>query len=693
MDRRGCLALAAAGAVLLLGAASATATAHYAGYGENDVSNEASHPFDFGDFDTDNLPGNGFRYEQANQWDLVLDGYAVPDDLHHVDANVVLSDVLENLGRVHKPLLFPGTVDYNAWWGWWQDKGSGAWAQEMGQGGSALAGEPDDVIDDGADNHTADVHYSGAAENCPPDEPTCWQTTGTWDEWILRGSGLSDWALAQSPPPSDPPTTNYNDQMKLFIDPGTTARTLDVATGHPEDQRGPSRPGYAVLSDADPRWSVPDANCEAGGYEDDRGDQSAGESWQCVAGVTTDRSLLVTTRVQVAVNAPLQSGASEARNLLDAFAQDTDVYSTVAPGVSELYRTAVWDPDDREETPVLEEFDAYPDEGPKEVLLEAYTENLPTVYGAATDVVAQAIQPTEPFRGFARDHTVDPPWPHEPNHPDDDLPGAVRGSNPADYNGNLGADEDDDGQTTYYEPNDQSWQGYYEAEHLWADFFQWYTPLPNLLVGGGFGTNVYGVGSPDDQNTHIPGLLVPYARGGTWADQNRDTWIGSAHPLHAYQNGTVDDPNAYGSDEFRYLCSGEAELEATFYPALEPRRDVNDDGKTNIKDRPWGTTTPPLGVYAWDSFGSTAGGILQDVQDGQLDRHVQHGPITIGMGCSGRSAGTYFPGNAILFPAGTVEYPVVMEGTADMIIERTDRVNPGTFNETLTDVDVVNSWT
>lgn len=707
MHRRSLIAVVGAVAVLALGTGMAAANGHYAGLDENDVSNEPSQPTDRNGFSTAGaVSGNGFGDTSTNEWDLVLDGYAVSDDNYPVDPNTVLSAVLANADESHHQVIYPGTVDYNAWWGWWKDKGSGLWAQETA---SPTAGGPDDKIDDGSDNHKSDVHFSNAAQGCPPDDPTCWQETGSWDEWILRGRGLSKWASKRSADPDDPQILEYNDQMKLFIDPGTTARTLEVALGHPEEQPGPDRPGYAVLSDTNPSAKVVDANCEAGGYEDTRGDKSAGAAWQCVAGVTTDRSLLITTEVRTAVDAPLagQGSPEGARVISEARAVDTDVYTALSPTVDELYRTAVWDPDDEEETPVVEGSFLFPDEGPKEYVQQTYTHRFADVYAAGAAFVEEVTNPTDPARGSVEARTVDPSWPHEPNHPGDSFPGAKRGDNPADYNGNLGRDEDGDGQRTFYEPNDQSWQGYQEKEHLWADFFQYYTPLPNILLGGGFGFSAQNAASPDEQNTHVPGFLVPFARAGTWLDSSEDTWIGNAHPVEAYQDGTVDDPNAYGSDELRFVCSGAGSLSATFYPALPPRGDVNEDGEVGIEDRPWGTTSPPRGVFLYDSFGGgLTGGLLGDVvgdtpvtddSGGRLSQHIQYGPISIGMGCSGRSTGTWFPGDAILMPSGSSTYPIVMKGKAELKDSGAERIGRGVQTaigqETVTDVDVVNSWT
>jgi hypothetical protein len=713
-------AIAIVGGILLLLSAVGTASAtHYAGTDDNDVSHEPSTVPDFGEPVEGAGPANGFgdlpSDPATDRQDLVLNGFAGQPINTGADHNSILRTLL---GEDAENVILPGLVDFEAYWGWWNDKGSGAYFQEPG---TAVAGPPGGEIDDGADDHANDTHFDDAADECGTTSPNCWQTTGSWDEFIWRGpnSQLAQGNVQFQAPvdTGEGPITNVTgDELYQFVHPGTQGNWVQHAL---QEDTGNPLPGYGIISEGADDEQAFDNRCL---WE--------GQVWDCDNGrfgVTYDRSLLITTKVRVAAN-PVDTNDALKKDFThpDTTAVDTDIYTAPGP-VGTLYRTAVWDPGDQQDSPT----DVANEEGPKDTAKVVYSDTIPSTLNAISDLQDEALRPVETEIGTVDDTAGapfvplqpgtgtgiqgGPPEVHEPHRQADQFPGAEV-NNGAEYNPAANGE--------YYVPT-QDWTDYQKAEHLWADVNTDYGYVTPALVSsspGAPGVNLDAIGGDrSKQDTHGPGFLSIFARVGTWLDVDGDTFIGdldragrSTTSEHPYANGTVEDPNDYTdhpgnpettANEWRGTCR--ANVEVTLRPLGTPTNGAGEHA--------WGSTQPPAGVYRYPQFGlingpgqpatdvtgdvEVAGAtLLDDPDDERFSRYTQYGPITFSIGgdCDQPKAGQFFPSEFLFFPSGSADFPVKVTGTVSLL-ENSDRTpRRGTHDltqETVVDVDRIYQWT
>ncbi len=605
---------------------------HELGPSTHDVRDEPNHVDD----------ANGFPHTsfQPSTETLVLDSYYVWNaGLVDADPNTPLNALVHGTDvDSHEDVILPGRGYFKAWWGWWQDTGSGGHLQEQG-----LPGEPDGRIDD--------AH----------DDTSTWTDPrhGAWDEFVWRGE--NPWA-GQHGHESHP-----DDTMVLFIQPGTHRAgdpLTTLETGADEDDQADAH--YDDDTARNPYSQYPVANDVAWvggqGYEH----------------TFVDQSLLVTTTATTAVNPePLGDGRYDTSV---ALALDVDTYTTLHPTAAELYRTAVWDPNDKEHGAA----DAVHEEGPKEDARWAYNGGAEAAVENATqpvvDTVEAAVQPfqdgTRALQGAA-DDTVAPPYRHEPNHPDDDYDADGDGTPEATHDPSTSYGGLDD---AYYEPGpDQSYTGYAAEEHLWLDAQPGYgTPLYLVIFPFPFNLNVRPGGSA------APGFLYVTAHAGTWYDEDGDTWVGTQDDT-PYDEGLVDDPNDYGSAEWRGQCN--ADVSATLTPGT-PDGSWGETGVYVVHDP--GAGYNPYDDAAADITGDTP---LWEDQDGEhLSRLVTHGPIEMGtQWCNpNKDPGFHYGDRFLLFPTGTATYPVTVTTTAHVDEVPNTRPDGDTLlDETVVDVDTV----
>jgi hypothetical protein len=599
------------------------------------------------------------------------------------DVNNLLRAVVASAGApVEAPdRIYPGDGSFQAYWGWWQDRVSRSWI-----GAKTVGGAPDGRIDDAHD-----------ARNQWDDDPRM----GAWDEFAWRGSNpwADDHPLA-SIPNVDPPVAAYDDDLQMFVQPGTH---------HPREGNG-----LGLVTGAD-EARVADAR-----FEDDTGVSPYSppgvrqkQTWDGAQGYDftfTDQSLLMATEVTAAANpTPLGRDRYDVDGALRA---DVDRYAAVAPALETLYRTAVWDPGDEVDGPADA---AVGDRGVKGFLRG----NDPATEGEtlARDLALQATYPLAPATGAADDAAGKAPARHEPNDPRDAYPGASHDPATA-YNGLS--------QGPYYEPGSgQTYDRYRERDRPWLDAQAGYGgPAYLVLLPFPFNFNAHpapNLDSPvaqDGEPTHAPGFLYVTAQFGLWWDENDDSWVGRlddpgrpTRPGDPYRSGEVDDPNDYadtptnaeaessrqGVGEFRPICKEGASLEGTLRPGTP--------------DGSWG----PTGVYVvqdeqepgynpWDDAAADVTGDTpqwEDEDDERFSRHVAEGPIDFSFKFCSKDRG--WSGNKmVFFPAGTAGYTVTMEVTATLETRSTaDGPEPFTARPdsaripagtTVTDVDVVHDW-
>lgn len=709
--------------------------AHYAGLTADDVSNEPD------SIDTQAAPnvGNGFgeiddAQERENEWNLVLDSRAIPTGLL-ANPNQVEDRVQTLVGGDSGsagPFIYPGLTLHEARWGWWMDKGGGAYFQEAGSvGDSTFDSGPNQVIDDGDDNHTEDVTYAEWQQNpqaCPAGDQTCWQATGSWDEFVHRGDN------AQAPGPDssgnltyanpsntgDSPTIQKfpNDTMYGFVQPGTHASWFSTTTGR-EDSSNPVRtPGYGLLHNAAD---------DAKRYEWPMSE--AGSTWVGADFYTVDSSLVMSTQVIASAN-PLDLGDTVkdwGAEVTDA--TDIDTYTSVSPELETVYRTAVWDPGNREDSPT----DAVNEEGLKEEVKTHYSETYPETFETLQrDIVNPAIEQSRPVLGYTSDVTFGGVAEHEPNtgpadfedEPTNEVDGdqfkyADYGSG-AEYTPALFRD---DGR--YYEPT-QDWSEYADEEHAWVDAKNKIGVHLVIATGNWEGRPGMNAAHPTDsgeQNTAAPGVISTFTRAGSWYDINGDTWVGDidddgacsteedpyCEGFRGYEGLPFqDDPNDYSNHagnsavaepEWRGVCN--AEVTQVLKPVGTP---TNTEG-----EHAWGTTVPPVGVYKYPIGGNEGTGIvadttgdnavLDDNDDEQLSRYVQYGPVEMPMGpdATNCKAGQWFNGAKLILPTGSTTYPIKVVTKVDIKDNRLAKPD-GTRSlaedptEVTTDVDIINSW-
>jgi hypothetical protein len=634
------------------------------------------------------LPSNGFGSASPGSWDLVLNHRVENDALNLAEFNAIYREALEvssDDGANAERFIFPGAADSDLYWGWFNDKGSDGYMREAGQG----SGSPDGVIDDGDDDGTDDVQFGDAAqaaEECGRRGPTCWQATGSWDEFVWRGPNehVATGNLTHIPNANNDPSIESfaDDVAHAFVQPGTHSSYFksvrcETCANYPYPP-----PGYGIISEGNDAARAPDFQYNW-----------LGQSWSGPLFIPDDTSLLITTEVTAAANTSKTTG--QLRDPGSADAVDVDVYSSIGAGET-LYRTAVWDPGDQQDSPL----DAVYEEGPKDEIKSIYSNDVPETWQQISETVNELLQPTEPAQGAADDATgMYAPYKHEPAHPADGQGfGAADYNQGADYNGQLSEGD-------YYANPTQDWSGYANSENLWVDVENRYN-LYALVLQGAFGNKFgYNTASPttqDDQQTQGPGILSHFTRVGTWYDTNGDTWIGNINETgrcssyeDPYCEGTSDQPQDYSSNpqardgnnyEFRGTC--DAEVKVTFTPLGTP---TNGDGEPA-----WGTTTPPTGVYRYPVFNEAAFIDGADTPQRIQERYVQYGAQEYVVPCDDDSeaSGQYFPSEGLLFPTGSIDYPIKMEVTGELTTDIKDRTDStrNLKSQTVTDTDIINHW-
>jgi hypothetical protein len=697
------LASAAPGA---LGESEAVFPPKETGVGHGDVDDEPSTQADRG------TPGNHFPNMafEPGQPSLVLDAYYLYEAFPALDVDI--NNMIQELGErtgfaTDEQHMYLGFGTFEAWWGWWMDRGEGARMRDAdNQGASNLPGasaEQNGAIEDA---HDDDSRWDGDRQN------------GAWDEFVWRGDNpwAADHPLERFNVDEGPMKSHPQDKMKLFWDPGT----------HAQNARQPPIPtnqnsGYYLRNDRDAK-DVPDMtftdNTDQAPYAAPGNAQDGG--WDLENRRTTgtdDDGMLVTSKITVTVTPKSKSGAAFDR--LSGEAYDVDVYTAVRPEVERLYRTAVWDPHDQEDTAT----DTVHEEGPKQLVHDQFTELWLTADDTAIDVADAGLQPAGPAAGAADDAAGKKAWRHEPNRPADEygvnFGGASHG--PQTTYGMLSGSSDD-----YYEPEGQTYEGYKSGEQAWLDTQAgWGIPL-YLFNFNMFGTlnlrtvqSAGGLAGGDDPGGSPPGILGVSAHFGTWFDASKDTWVGDVDedgrwssesdpyngglgdpgdgPDDPFYQARGDDPNDYRDTpertkrdpqksepaEWRPLCEGSS-VQATLVP------------RTNGQQ--WGTA----GVYVvhdsadrgnpYDDVVTDALGVAGDEGE-QLSRYVRSGPIDVTLECRDADTGLWFGDKWIVSPAGTADYPIEVRTTATVGSDRIQE-HGGSANlngDQVLDVDVLGS--
>lgn len=691
---------------------------HQSGEGNNDVADEIAqnHPLDRGP----SVPGNGFGkapFDVAGEPKLVLESfYEWSSGQVDFDINNILRETMAAAGDPggHDDYLYPGLGFFNAYWGWWIDKGNGHQLREAGAGSE----NPNDAIDDAHDN------TDRWAED---------PNHGQWDEFLWRGK--NPWAgdhpfSSQSAP--DSTVDRYpGDEMFVFFSPGTKYSGVSYFS---DFEKTVPRPGI-LMNDKDhprvPEWGFSDRT-DYGAYALEAGPSGVPQfgGWVSQNGfwhAQYDDSLLMASQAITAVN-PTPSGGNTYEVLQDedsATATDVDVFAAVHPTVEDAYRTAVWNPDQdySNDGNAGEEESVTGDGGPRQIAKDQFTTTAGTLSDQIDDIVNEATAPLGPTQGVA-DDTVFNPQTHEPNHPDDDF-NTHASHDPATAYGGVAAD-------SYYRPGGQAWDpdspnagtqtydGYASQENLYLDmrpglgppvFTPAITFFPNLNVHPG--TNVAGdAGDQSDDDTAGPQFLYFHGNFGTWLDHTGDTFVGDLTEqgrdtslAKPYDDGNVDDPNDY-DDNPNEGVDDDSDFE---WDGVGTSGTVTLTLTPNTEDGSWGEA----GVYVYsdsqggfnpydDTVADVTGGVLFSDQDsfdgsqGRLSRHVLEGPIHLDARANapGDGDGQFVGNQYLILPQGTVSYSIQVETTAtvETPIQRSDgtQIDAGT---TVVDVDKVDAWT
>jgi hypothetical protein len=717
MDRRPLVVL-----VLVAGLAAAAVPAaathqqvkvppRWSGMGNTDVTDEPSTEAD------QVAPTNGFDgKDYPDVWFDDPDGEQILDSFYEynaaqvdVDVNKLLRTLASQTGQVdHEKHMLFGFGLFQAWWGWWQDRGEGHLLHEQGLGTDEADGAIDDAHDD------ADTW---------DDDPQ----NGAWDEFVWRGT--NPWADDH---PRMPHERKPGDRMLMFLQPGTIKPHVQQT---PVPTRSDS--AYVLRNDADDP-ETPDVRYEDrtsnGAYTQRPVPQWGG--WVTENGYPVgnmDRGYLVTAKVWTSVNPTSVPGGFD-RDSGDAV--DLDVYTALHPSVETAYRATVWDPGDEQQGPVR---DAVDDEGPKQEAKDRFTALWTGGETAAMDLASEAVDPAAPAAGAADDAAGRHPRTHEPNHPDDAY--GLQGG-PTDW-----ATHDPDtaygglGGSSYYRPGGEAWDP--SSPNAGTQTYDGYTEeRPWLDIQAGFGVPVYGFAltmmgsgnvfpapnadaplSQGEQGAASPGLLTFAGHFGLWHDASGDTWVGDlgepgrwTSPDDPYNDGLgnptaipdepiyqdrANDPNDYGDTaeataataskslpfEWRPLCQ-DAQVTVTVEP-------MTDDGRWGaagvyvIQDR--GGQHNPYDDVVSDTAGDGPWG--QDGDGERLSRHVLEGPIDLNMRCQDPKRGEWFSDDQILLPAGSATYEIRATAQGKVLGEkltRTDNVDVG--GTVIRDVDVVPSW-
>ncbi len=662
------LTLLAGVALLTALVPGAVAQTNTLGIGENDLRDEPNHPLDNVGHDTlDNGVGPNEDFPNAP---LILEG------VYQVSGGVITEDINNVMNRAqhgddyssYDSYIYPGLGWFEAYWGWWNDLGSGGSYQEdqvTADDGAlpdvSIGGSPNGAIDDAGDDDVED-----------------------WDEFVWRGNNpfASNFGYDSYP----------GDELYAFIQPGSHAVAnawLPNAT-HPMDTRADEA--------GDPDFSFDDRTDSGGGWINANGFET----------IHHDSSLLITTTVTVSAN---PSSLGDGYDPHSGDRVDVDVYSTVDPAVESLYRTAVWDPGNQESSPT----DAVHEEGVKGFMKTTYTETVEEVGKQASEALTDAYKPVddgrEPVQGQA-DDAVFGPFKHEPNTAQDIYPAANHDP------------ETSYGGEPYYNPGDDQTYDYATEDHLWADAkATWGTPFYAVVLWAPFGWNA-DASMPGDaeHRSQSPGFLQMEANFGSWFDRNGDTWVGTANDPYQFANGdfseqtsddpyghgVVDDPNQYYdanpeyTDEPEWYGTCNGEWKVTLTPNT-PGEKWGDTGVYLVQSRTDGANTwngdPTYDIIA-DTVGDTkvetpAGNVTLKDENGQLSLYRTEGPITLYTYCNDASgqAGVWFANDQILFPTGNLDYEVIIESTFTAEDSVTHRHGPDVgqplSDETVVDVDIL----
>jgi hypothetical protein len=692
---------------------------HQTGEGNNDVEDEIANPHP-----QDRIaPTNGFDRAPFDAPGLILEAFYETNYWQFdVDYNNVLRELVEGSGTgTWSDVIYPGLGYFNAWWGWWEDKGSGHQANDQDLGDAAgVAGSDtkNDAIDDAHDNRD---RWDGDPNH------------GEWEEFLWRGDNQFA--------PDHPFTTNPDrepggqvqfpgDSMKLFFSPGS--QYTAPFFGDFEDA-GPifgPRPGILLDEKDNPRepeWSYSDRT-SYGAYALEAGPSGVPQfgGWVSENGwmhFQYDTSLVMSAKAVSSVNPDPATTPGLFDPLDSANATDVDVYTALHPALEDAYRTTVWDPGDRQSN-VGEETLGW-DEGIKQAAKEEFSERSTNIYSTTSSTWNQLVAPASEGQGNADDNAGFRPQAHEPNHPDDDYNGHATHDSATAYGG---VD-----QSSYYRPGGQDWDpsnpnagtqtynGYDGDEQLWFDMQAGFGQ-PLLLIAlslegnGNFHTAPNTDGEASDQgddNTALPSMMWFTGNLGTWLDHTDDTFVGdldeegrSTSSQAPFNDGNVDDPNDYGDNPnsgtddatpFEWSGVDSATVDITVKP-------MTDDGR-------WGTT----GVYVYSDSGGQfnpyddvvadiTGGVLFSDQDnydgsnGRFSRHVQEGPIQLSASFNSQdgaqgATGSWTGDEYLVLPTGSANYDIRLETTATLrsdIPVQGGRTIPA--DTTIQDVDVVNSW-
>lgn len=693
---------------------------HQTGEGNNDVEDElgGGHPKDRVE------PTNGFPATPFDEPKLVLEAFYETNYWQvDVDYNNVFRELVAQSGTATwQDVIYPGLGYFNAWWGWWWDKGGGHQLNDADLGpasGAGTSAQPNHAIDD--------AH----------DDPDNWDgdpNHGSWDEFLWRGDNkfAPEHPFAKKSIYNPVGQSRFpGDSMKLFFSPGSKYTAPFFGDF---DDAGPTtapRPGLLLDEKDDPRepeWSYSDRT-SYGAYAVGAGPSGVPQfgGWVSENGwmhFQYDTSLLMSARATSSVNPEPAGGGLFHPHDKGTTATDVDVYAAAHPQIEDLYRTAVWDPGDEEDSPGDETIHE-DGEGIKQRLKEEFTTRSTTLYAEVDSAYNELVAPVREAQGAADDNAGFRPRAHEPNSHGDDFNGHATFDPDTAYGG-VNAE-------TYYRPGGKAWdpsspntgtQTYegYAKENLWLDMQAGFgapvlTPL--FSVEGNYNLhpapNTGGdAGNQADDSTAAPSLMWFTGNLGLWHDYTGDTFVGdlseaarSVSPEHPYNQGNVDDPNDYGDN-----------INTQRDDASPPEWEGVDSATVSMTVEPltpnkrWGTT----GVYVYsdaqgqfnpydDVVADTTGGVVFsdddnfDGSDGQFSRHVQKGEIDLAASFNSQdgaqgATGSWVGDQYLLLPEGSSSYAIKLTTKAKirkkLVLDDGRVLDPGT---TIKDVDVIESWT
>lgn len=699
----------------LAGAASAQNTPNPdtgdLGFGSEDVRDEPNHPFDDNGF-PESHPGDFWSPKGPNH--LILESYYI-DTAAGAFNNYLNQLVYGNNYDQYQSVIIPGSARFPAYWGWWNDIGSGGDLRNHSATNTApLTGDGDGAIQDNSDD-------------CRKDD---------WDEFVWRGTNNC------ANEAGNPYSSYGDDSLWVFAQPGTWDGNVNGAVAILDSDDDKNRQADFRLEDetggGDGPWGMPNG----------------------FGRIAYDQSLLMTTRITTAANPPEANQGAESFKPFSTktTAVDVDIYSALNAEIEDAYRTTVWDPpqnygdgDDEENA-----FSTVHEQGPKQYAKEEALATVASVTEPALGTYWSTLNSTQRQRGVAENTIGKRPDKHEPNTPldeyglkDTDGDGTNETFKLATYDeasyGGL------DGQ--YYEPGPKrDYKEYEEGAHTWLDAQQeWSVPVWGGLLMGinsyNFHPSAKGIQSQNQnqQNTQAPGLLHQRLFVGLWHDKNQDHWVGGVEnkeydpneePIgrqssllipyerwydvskgpqsqnDPYADGTDSDPNNYwNTTEWTGIDgSGNVNISITLVPD-NPQQRWGDAGVYFLTGA-FNPYSPAVSDALGDApdpvmeplrnnpeVGGLASYALPDDEHGRLSNYRTHGPITMNVthvtavGHSGHFRTT----DAILFPTGSLDYrvksTVTLENRDTNMKGSGDTADQKLTGEIIKDVDFINSMT